>query len=155
MVQLCWIYFCHSIGTKRSCVELDSIAPCRIYQPDRDFDFVYFCNCAGGFECKGGVIMALSLIIQQHLEKVAMVDFYNLYKTEWDALAERSHDFIHDNFPQDYEVHPEDVCKILVTLIEVNDRMNDFLNQKRLREKYWIKYFCDYILDQCWTSIHP
>ncbi len=98
--------------------------------------------------------MSISLAIQQQLERVELVDLYTHYKREWNSLAKKSHDFIKANFPNDYDVHQEDVSKALMPLMEVNDRLNDFLSGKRLSEKYWMKYFCDYILDQCWDSIH-
>ena len=98
--------------------------------------------------------MALSLAIQQHLEKVGLVEYYDAHITEWKEMAKKSHDFIKENFPLDYDVHQEDVSKALITLIEVSDRMNDYLSANKLKEKYWMKYFCDYILDQCWGDIH-
>lgn len=98
--------------------------------------------------------MSISLAIQQRLERVDLIGLYNEHETDWNMMAAKAHKFIEDNFPADYDVHPEDVCKALMPLMEVNDRVNDFINAKRLREKYWMKYFCDYILDQCWISIH-
>jgi hypothetical protein len=98
--------------------------------------------------------MALSLAIQQHLEKVGLIEYFDAHQNEWKGMAKKSHDFIKRNFPADYDVHQEDVSKALITLIEVSDRMNDYLSANKLKEKYWMKYFCDYILDQCWEDIH-
>jgi hypothetical protein len=98
--------------------------------------------------------MAISLAIQQHLEKAGLVEYHDAHEKHWRALAKKSHDFIKNNFPADYDVHQEDVCKALIILIEVNDLMNDYLSANKLKEKYWLKYFSDYILDQCWKDIH-
>jgi len=98
--------------------------------------------------------MPISLVIQQYLEKVDLVGLFNDYREEWKEMAQKAHDFIQQNFPSDYDVHPEDVSKALIPLLEVNDRLTHFLNESKLREKYWMKYFCDYILDRCWDEIH-
>ncbi len=98
--------------------------------------------------------MSISLTVQQRLQKVDMIELYDEFKKDWDAMAKKAHDYIQKNFPGGYDVHEEDVCKALLPLVEVDDRVNDFLNNGKLRQKYWIKYFCDYILDQCWDQIH-
>ena len=98
--------------------------------------------------------MPISLVIQQYLERVDLIGLYNDHTSEWKGMAKKAHKFIQENFPTDYDVHPENVSKALMPLLEVNDRLTHFLNESKLREKYWMKYFCDYILDQCWDEIH-
>jgi hypothetical protein len=101
--------------------------------------------------------MALSLIVLQNVKAVGLDKLYEGNKVKWNGKAKESHKFIKANFPTDdenYDIHPEDVAKSLVTLIEVDKELKIHLITKRLKQKYWVKYFCDYILDRCWNDIH-
>ena len=97
--------------------------------------------------------MAFTLQEEQRLKRAGLIKFFTDNTAEWRGLAQRSYDFNAKNFPDDATVRRDDVAKMLEPLLEVNSKLTDYLDEKRLTQKYWIRYFCDLILDRTWETI--
>lgn len=71
------------------------------------------------------------------------------------SLARQSYEFVNRTFPDGATIRADDVAKVLVPLLEVNKQLIDTLNSKKLKQKYWVRNFCDLILDRSWSKIQP
>ena len=96
--------------------------------------------------------MGLTLEIEQNLERVSLVELFNTHRGRWEAMGRKSHDFVRKSFPDGASIRPDDVAKALLPLLEVDETLSNKLAQKKLKQKYWVRNFCDLILDRCWTT---
>lgn len=97
--------------------------------------------------------MALTLEADQRLERVNLVGFFTDSAAMWEETAQETYDFIQGNFPDDAKIRRDDVSKALIPILEVHEEFRDELNDKKIREKYWIRDFADLIIDRTWNEI--
>lgn len=97
--------------------------------------------------------MALTLESEQRLERVNLVTFFTQHEAVWREIAQETHTFIAGNFPGDSRIRRDDVSKALVPILEVHEEFRDTLDDKKLRQKFWIKDFADLIIDRTWNHI--
>jgi hypothetical protein len=57
------------------------------------------------------------------------------------------------NFPKGSKIRPDDVVKALLPIVEVDESIRTVLKAKKLRQKYWVAYFTDLIIDRTWDEI--
>ncbi len=98
--------------------------------------------------------MSLSLKVEQRLTAVGLVTFYTKSAKGWKDLAKRSHDFVKQTFPEGAIIRQDDVKAVLIPLLDVNKSLNEYLQGKRLTQRYWVGYFAELILDRTWDSVH-
>jgi len=99
--------------------------------------------------------MSLSLYELQQIKKVRLDSLYEGNQKYWDVMSIKSHIFAELNFQPEnegYIIHLEDVAKFLMPVLEVDHNLDKYLGINKLREKYWIRYCCGYILDQYWDK---
>jgi hypothetical protein len=97
--------------------------------------------------------MALSLYVLKRVQKAHLDRLYEDHEKHWDEVSMRSHFFAEVSFHPDnegYIIHLEDVAKFLMPNLEVDQKLDKHLGINKLHEKYWRKYFCDYVLDRYW-----
>jgi hypothetical protein len=97
--------------------------------------------------------MALTLEAQQRLENVNLTTLFEQKRAQWERLAKQAFQFIAKGFPEGVVVHPDDVAKALVPLLEVNKDLSDYLAANKLKQKYWVRDFCDLVLDRSWQKL--
>jgi hypothetical protein len=97
--------------------------------------------------------MALTLEKEQRLDAVGLIEFFDGEQATWRDLAKKSYDFFRANLPGDSHVRPDDVAKVLGPMVEVNEELRDCLNEKKLKQKYWISDFTDLVIDRTWGDI--
>jgi hypothetical protein len=97
--------------------------------------------------------MALTLDIERRLEDVGLVEFFNKDRDTWKGLAKRTYDFLKGDFPAGSTIRRDDVAKVLIPLVEVNENLRDRLHEKSLTQKYWISRYTDLIIDRTWNEI--
>jgi len=97
--------------------------------------------------------MALTLEAEQRLERVNLVGFFTGSAAMWQEISQETYEFIQGNFPDDAKIRRDDVSKALVPILEVHEEFRDELNNKKLRQKFWIKDFSDLIIDRTWNEI--
>lgn len=98
--------------------------------------------------------MALTLDVEQKLEKCGLIDFFTAKKTNlWKPLAQRTYNFVKGDFPTDSKIRPDDVCKQLQPMLEIHEELIDYFSVNKLTQKYWFRHFADLILDRTWAEI--
>jgi hypothetical protein len=76
-------------------------------------------------------------------------DLYRKHQSHWDEMVENATTFARSYANKNKEpVHPGDVSKILRNSISVDPFFEKHLETKGLQQKYWVEYFCDYIVEQ-------
>lgn len=97
--------------------------------------------------------MALTLEAEQLLQKVGLIVFYENNEDLWTAAAQKTYDFVTDNFPENAVVRRDDVAKVLKSILDVDEDLSNFLAGHKIKQKYWIQYFTDLIIDRTWDTI--
>jgi hypothetical protein len=96
--------------------------------------------------------VALDLEKLQHLESVGLVKHFEDNEAAWRAAAKEAYDYIKKGFGGN-PVRPDDVIGPLKSVVGIDKNLRDFLNSKRLGQKYWILYFTELVIDRCWNDI--
>jgi hypothetical protein len=97
--------------------------------------------------------MALTLQVQQRLERVNLIEFFDNTEDDWLALARKVYTFVSSNYPDGATIRPDDVAQNLLPFIQVDESLTNTLDEKRLKQKYWKSDFCDLVIDRCWNRI--
>lgn len=97
--------------------------------------------------------MALTLEAEQRMADVGLVKFYDDSSAAWLATVQATKDFVKSNFPAGALIRPDDVAKGLVPILEVHEGFKKYRDEKPLRGKFWIKFFCDLIVDRTWNKL--
>jgi hypothetical protein len=97
--------------------------------------------------------MSLTLQEEQQLERAGLISLFNDNIEEWRGLAKQSYDFNAKNFPEGSVVRRDDVAKTFAPLLEINHNLLEYLEREKLKQKYWVRYFCNLILDRTWATI--
>jgi hypothetical protein len=97
--------------------------------------------------------MALTLEAEQRLTAVGLVKFFDKNANAWKGLAADTKGFVTAHFPNGAKIRRDDVSKELVPILEVHEAFGDYLDEHRLRGKFWIKDFADLIIDRTWDNI--
>ncbi len=99
--------------------------------------------------------MALTLEAEQNMRDVGMIEFYEKDADDWQATVRETKAFLAGKFPEGETIRRDDVQKALIPILEVHEEFKDFRNEKKLRQKYWIRNFADLLIDRTWDSINP
>jgi len=97
--------------------------------------------------------MALTLESEQRLARVNLIGVFKGSPARWKGLAKQAYNFVKKNFPAGGPVRPDDVAKVLIPLLEVEATLINYLSANKLKQRYWIRDFCDLILDREWDQI--
>src|SRR3954452_5751294 len=98
-------------------------------------------------------MMALTPDKEQKLGAADLIEFFNEDRSVWCEVAKKSYAYVKGNFPADSPIRRDDVAKVLEPIIEVNEELRDYLNENKLKQKYWISYFTDLVIDRTWDDI--
>ena len=97
--------------------------------------------------------MALTLEAEQRMGRVSLIVFYGLHEAMWQRAMQETYEFIEGNFPEGALIRRDDVAKALVPVLEVNETLRDKLSESKLRQKLWITFFADLIIDRTWDDV--
>jgi hypothetical protein len=97
--------------------------------------------------------MGLTLVVAQKLADAGLTAFYDGNPEPWRALATETHTFVRQHFPVGAKIRRDDVASALISYIEVDESLKDFLNAQKLRQAFWNRYFADLIIDRTWDEI--
>ena len=98
--------------------------------------------------------MALTQKEIQALQRHGMDKLYTKYADSWNAQAKQAYDYTRQNFPDGAKPRIDDVAGVFEPILEIDKKLVDFLQEKKLSQRYWLRYFCDYILDQVWAKLN-
>lgn len=97
--------------------------------------------------------MALTLKALQALLGQGFDKFYNKYKDHWLDRARRAYQYVSSNLSPGQKARVDDIAQVLSPILEVDDQLRAFLQEHKLTQKYWVTYFCDYVLDTVWQQL--
>ena len=97
--------------------------------------------------------MGLDLEQEQRLRNEGFVDFFEETEQDWQAVALRGYQYMHQGFPEGAAVRQDDVVKAIEPIVEVDPRFQEHKSEQRLSQKYWVEYFANLIVDRCWATI--
>lgn len=97
--------------------------------------------------------MGLTVKMQQELEGHDLHLVFEEHRDKWLEAANRTHRFVTVSFPEDSTIRRDDVAEAMVSMLEVNEELQNMLALKRLKQKYWARYFAHYIVDKLWDEI--
>jgi len=79
--------------------------------------------------------------------------FYNRHEDHWRDKARSAYQYASSNLPPRQKARIDDVAHVLLPILEVDEELRGFLQERKLTQKYWVRYFCDYILDKVWSQL--
>jgi hypothetical protein len=90
----------------------------------------------------------------QDLEDNDFDELFEEHRDLWEAKAREAYDYAEKLVtPTGEPVRPDDVLELLVPGLVLVDELRDFLDENRLKQKYWKSYFGEFILDRFWTDL--
>lgn len=91
--------------------------------------------------------------MQQALEGYGLDLLFEEHRDQWLEAAKRTHTFVTVSFPPDSTIRRDDVAESMISMLEVNEELQNHLLLKKLKQKYWATYFAHYIVDNLWDEI--
>jgi hypothetical protein len=96
--------------------------------------------------------MALTLEIDQRLERAGLVAYFVANQKAWRVVAQDAYDYTKKQFAG-AKVREDDLAKALRPVVEIHKGLRTVLDQKRLSQKYWIDYFTSLVIDRTWATL--
>jgi hypothetical protein len=97
--------------------------------------------------------MSLTLEELQALTNASLTDLFAENRALFDSMAREAYDYTRHYVREPNVVRIDDVVKVLEPALAVTTLLGDYLAERKLNQKYWIRYFGDYILDQLWRQL--
>lgn len=98
--------------------------------------------------------MALTLEEEQRLRNASLVDLFKKHRALWKEMAEQAYGYTRTFVGRaKAEVRVDDVVESLEAALRVTAVLTQALAQKKLRERYWVKFFADLILEELWDEL--
>lgn len=97
--------------------------------------------------------MGLTLEAEQRMEKVGLVEFFDKRNAIWLAVAKKNFAFVKDQYPPESPIRRDDVQRVIIPILAVNEELREYLDTKKLRGKFWIMFFADLIIERTWDEI--
>jgi hypothetical protein len=98
--------------------------------------------------------MALTAAKVQALNDKGFMDLFNQHRELWETRTREAFDatkiFVS---AAGLPVRPDDVIDLLVPALELSTEFRAFLDEKRLRQKYWRTRFGELLIDEFWTEL--
>jgi hypothetical protein len=98
--------------------------------------------------------MALTAAKVKDLEDNGFPDLFEEHQELWEAKAREAYAYAKKLVePTGEPVRPDDVLELLVPALVLAEEFRDFLEDNRLRQKYWRSYFGEFVLDKLWEDL--
>lgn len=90
------------------------------------------------------------------LEDAGLDSFFAEERELWTEMASEAYNYTAEFVKDAGEpVRPDDLIPVLVPVLEVTQKLREFLAENRLRQKYWYTWFGEYIIDSLWDELNP
>lgn len=96
--------------------------------------------------------MSLTLEIEHKLNGKGFDTLYTAHTVKWVEMAGKAREYTKALIPDGEKVRPGDVSDNLQNGIKIDPHFEGHLKARRLTQKYWIRHFSDYILEQIYPS---
>lgn len=80
-------------------------------------------------------------------------DLYEAHPTKWAEMVKKAAVYAKSCVPEGEPVKDGDVVAIVENAIKISKEFESHLTKKKLTQKYWIKWFSEYIVDRVYP--HP
>lgn len=97
--------------------------------------------------------MALTLEIEQKLDKASLIKFFDRNRQTWLDVARQAYEYIQGQYPDNSIIRPDDLKNVVEQVLKVNKDLHDVLATNRITQKYWYSHFADLIIDRTWENI--
>jgi hypothetical protein len=98
--------------------------------------------------------MALTLEKEQRLRNAGFFDLFERERPLWKAMAEEAYSYTKLYVERARaRVRVDDVVGPLVEALKVTGKLEEHLDERKLKEKYWVAWFGELILEQLWGEL--
>jgi hypothetical protein len=98
--------------------------------------------------------MALTLEKEQRLRNAGFFDLFERERPLWKAMAEEACSYTKLYVERaSARVRVDDVVGPLVEALKVTGKLEEHLDERKLKEKYWVAWFGELILEQLWGEL--
>jgi hypothetical protein len=98
--------------------------------------------------------MALTLEKEQRLRNAGFFDLFERERPLWKAMAEEAYLYTKLYVERaSARVRVDDVVGPLVGALKVTGKLEEHLDERKLKEKYWVAWFGELILEQLWGEL--
>jgi hypothetical protein len=98
--------------------------------------------------------MALTLEKEQRLRNAGFFDLFERERPLWKAMAEEAYSYTKLYVERARaRVRVDDVVGALVEALKVTGKLEEHLDERKLKEKYWVAWFGELILEQLWGEL--
>lgn len=89
------------------------------------------------------------------LEDAGLDGLFRKERSLWTEMATEAFTYTADFVKDAGEpVRPDDLISVLVPVLEVTQKLREYLAEKKLRQKYWFTWFGEYIIDTLWGELN-
>jgi hypothetical protein len=98
--------------------------------------------------------MGLTAYKSVRLEDAGLIGLYTKDEKRWRGMAEHAYSYT-SGFVKDTgeEVRPDDLIPVLVPALELDERLREYLAEKKLGQQYWFTWFGELIVDRLWEQL--
>jgi len=96
--------------------------------------------------------MSLTLEIEHRLKDKGFDKLYEAHTAKWVEMAGKAEEYTKSLIGGGQAVRPGDISENLQNGIKIDPDFEAHLKGRRLTQKYWVRYFADYILERIFPS---
>jgi hypothetical protein len=98
--------------------------------------------------------MALTLEKEQRLRNAGFFDLFEKEKPLWTAMAQEAYGYTKLYVGRaKAQVRMDDVVGPLAEALKVTGTLEEYLDEKKLKEKYWVAWFGELIVEKLWNEL--
>ncbi len=98
--------------------------------------------------------MALALFKLQRLQSAGLTEFYEQHEDLWREMAEQAFAYTKGFVEAAGEaIRQDDVVPVLKPALDVCDPLQEYLEEKRLSQKFWYLWFGELIIDRLFDEL--
>jgi hypothetical protein len=98
--------------------------------------------------------MALTLEKEQRLRNAGFFDLFEREKSLWTAMAREAYSYTKLYVERaKAQVRMDDVVGPLAEGLRVTGTLAEYLDARKLKEKYWVEWFGELIVEKLWSEL--
>ncbi|HLA94801.1 MAG TPA: hypothetical protein VK612_03705 [Pyrinomonadaceae bacterium] len=92
--------------------------------------------------------MSLTTETLHRLRSKAFDKFYTQHQAKWKKCVENATTYVKSFIHDKDKPRPADIAEVLQNALKIDPDFEKYTAEKKLKEKYWVSDFADYIIDQ-------
>jgi hypothetical protein len=98
--------------------------------------------------------MALTLEKEQRLRNAGLFDLFEKENPLWTAMAKEAYSYTKLYVERaKAQVRMDDVVGPLSEALRVTSTLAEYLDERKLKEKYWVEWFAELIVEKLWNEL--